>query len=130
MSADRVAKCLPACKWDFFQGAPLAPREHAPGCPNAGPNRSAVQEVGTGRFAYPRDAPSLKLLPESAGVKEYRKTATVHAMRMDRPFAVETLEGTMHGEAGDYLCEGPAGERWPIKRAIFEATYVEEVEKR
>jgi len=42
---------------------------------------------------------------------------------MSEPFEVETLEGTMRGGKGDYLCEGPAGEQWPIKKDIFEATY-------
>lgn len=55
--------------------------------------------------------------------KEYRKTATVWAVRMTEAFEVHTLEGVMTGEPGDYLCQGPAGERWPVKRAIFEATY-------
>ncbi len=56
--------------------------------------------------------------------KEYRKTATVMAKQMDEDFEVETLEGTMKGKAGDYLCRGPAGEEWPIKKEIFESTYV------
>jgi hypothetical protein len=55
--------------------------------------------------------------------REYRKTAAVKALQMDRPFRVETNEGVMEGAAGDYLCEGPAGECWPIKRDIFKATY-------
>ena len=54
---------------------------------------------------------------------EYRKTATVHAFQVQHPFIVHTLEEDMTGEAGDYLCQGPAGERWPVKRDIFETTY-------
>ena len=57
--------------------------------------------------------------------KEYRKIATVYAKQMDESFEVETLEGTMKGKAGDYLCVGAEGERWPIKKEIFEKTYVE-----
>jgi hypothetical protein len=60
--------------------------------------------------------------PRSAG-KEYRKTATVWAVQMAQDFEVQTLEGTHRGRAGDWLAQGPAGERWPIKREIFEATY-------
>lgn len=60
-----------------------------------------------------------------AGGKEYRKTATVRARQMSAPFVVETEEGVMTGAPGDYLCQGPAGECWPIKQAIFEATYEE-----
>lgn len=55
--------------------------------------------------------------------RQYHKVATVLAVQMAAAFEVETLEGTMHGEAGDYLCQGAAGDRWPVKRAIFEATY-------
>ena len=58
------------------------------------------------------------------GWDEYKKVATVMAKQMDEDFEVETLEGTMKGKAGDYLCQGPAGEEWPIKKGIFEATYV------
>ena len=57
--------------------------------------------------------------------KEYLKTATVKAKQMSEPFEVETLEGTMRGNAGDYLCIGVEGEQWPIKKQIFEATYSE-----
>ncbi|HKO84459.1 MAG TPA: hypothetical protein VJ140_07815 [Actinomycetota bacterium] len=60
--------------------------------------------------------------PRQAG-REYRKTATVWAVEIDHPFEVRTPEGIMQGRAGDYLCQGPAGECWPIKKEIFEATY-------
>jgi hypothetical protein len=60
--------------------------------------------------------------PRSTGL-EYRKTATVWAVQMPEAFEVQTQEGVMQGRAGDFLCQGPAGERWPIKREIFEATY-------
>lgn len=54
---------------------------------------------------------------------EYRKTATVWAVKMSSDFDVDTLEGVMHGSAGDYLCQGPEGERWPVKGSIFDKTY-------
>lgn len=59
------------------------------------------------------------------GAKTYKKIATVRAKQMDRDFVVNTLEGVMKGHKGDYLCEGATGERWPIKKEIFEETYVE-----
>lgn len=63
--------------------------------------------------------------PKNVGV-EYRKTATVFAVQMEKPFSVPTLEGTMEGEAGDYLVQAATeeGEMWPVKKAIFEGTYV------
>lgn len=54
----------------------------------------------------------------------YRKTALTLAFQMEEPFSVITPAGRVVADAGDYLCQGPAGERWPVKRKIFEATYV------
>jgi hypothetical protein len=54
---------------------------------------------------------------------EYRKTATTLAVKIGEAFEVHTEEGIMRAAAGDYLCTGPAGEAWPVKAAIFEATY-------
>lgn len=56
-------------------------------------------------------------------VHEYRKTATVRALQSPWPGVVHTLEGDMTYEAGDYICTGPGGESWPVKKEIFEATY-------
>lgn len=61
-------------------------------------------------------------------MKEYRKIATVRAKQMNRPFDVETLEGHMTGNKGDYLCIGIEGEKWPVKKEIFEKTYTEVTE--
>ena len=69
--------------------------------------------------------PSAPALPDPKAVgREYRKTATAWAVQMTEDFTVETLEGTHQGRAGDWLAQGPAGERWPIKAEIFAATYV------
>lgn len=40
---------------------------------------------------------------------------------------IETLEGTMYAQMGDYIIKGVKGEFYPCKPDIFEATY-EEVE--
>lgn len=42
---------------------------------------------------------------------------------MSEAFTVDTLEGTMTGQAGDFLIIGIQGEQYPCKKAIFEATY-------
>lgn len=39
---------------------------------------------------------------------------------------VETLEGTHHASAGDYIIQGIKGEIYPCKPDIFEATYDKE----
>jgi len=58
-------------------------------------------------------------------VREYRKTATVRAGQAWASGTIPTLEGEHTFEAGDYIAgPGAAGEYWPVKKAIFEATYV------
>ncbi len=56
--------------------------------------------------------------------KCYRKRPVIiQARQMDREFWVETLEGTMHGNAGDWLIKGINGEFYPCKPDIFDKTY-------
>jgi hypothetical protein len=55
--------------------------------------------------------------------REYRKTSTTFAKRIDEPFEVDTLEGLHSGKAGDWLAVGQAGELYPIDAAVFAATY-------
>lgn len=58
-------------------------------------------------------------------VKSYKKTVPIKAVQVYEFFVVRTLEGSMCGVAGDYLCEGISGEKWPVKKEIFEKTYEE-----
>lgn len=56
--------------------------------------------------------------------KKYRKKlAIVHARQMNEPFEVKTPKGVMKGRAGDYLVIGTKGERYPVKKQIFEECY-------
>jgi hypothetical protein len=56
--------------------------------------------------------------------REYRKTTTVLAGVAPTGGVIATLEGDHTYEAGDYICgPGAAGEYWPVRRDIFEATY-------
>jgi hypothetical protein len=57
------------------------------------------------------------------GDGRYEKTATVIAVRLDEPFAVQTLEGVATGAAGDWLVRNPTGESWPIPAATFAKRY-------
>lgn len=54
---------------------------------------------------------------------EFIKVSPIKAVRMDKDFEVETLEGTMKGKAGDWLAQGVEGELWPIDADIFKKTY-------
>jgi hypothetical protein len=42
---------------------------------------------------------------------------------MDEVFEVNTLEGIMTGNAGDYLMMGVSGEYYPCAQDIFEKSY-------
>ena len=59
-------------------------------------------------------------------MKTYRKKPLIiSAEQMDEDFVVETLEGTMLGHKGDYLVIGTHGEKYPVKKEIFEDNYEE-----
>lgn len=55
--------------------------------------------------------------------KCFRKTALAHAIHMQEPFSIETLEGTMEGKAGDWLMVGVNGEMYPCDAEVFEKSY-------
>lgn len=44
----------------------------------------------------------------------------------DGTLNIETLEGTMRANVGDWVICGVKGELYPCKPEVFEATYVEE----
>jgi hypothetical protein len=57
------------------------------------------------------------------GVQEYRKTALARAVQMTEVFQVETLEGVMEGQAGDWLMIGVNGEMYPCAAEVFNKSY-------
>ncbi len=52
-----------------------------------------------------------------------KKRIPIRVCQMDKDFTVETLEGTLSGNKGDYLVVGVRDELYPIKKEIFEETY-------
>lgn len=55
---------------------------------------------------------------------QYRKLPVViQAVQVWQEFDVETLEGTMHGNRGDWLICGINGELYPCKPDVFAKTY-------
>lgn len=57
-------------------------------------------------------------------MKPYRKKPVIiHARQLGEDMDIETLEGTMHANAGDWLIRGIAGEYYPCKDDIFQRTY-------
>ena len=62
-------------------------------------------------------------LPTDKVAVLFRKKTPIHAVRMDTPFRVKTLEGMVEGKAGDWLAKGVNGELYPIANDVFEKTY-------
>lgn len=59
-------------------------------------------------------------------IREYRKTATVFAAQASASGVITTPEGQMSFDAGDYIVtDNPTTHAWPVKRDVFESTYVE-----
>ncbi len=52
-----------------------------------------------------------------------KKPLVIQACQIDEAFEVETLEGTMRGNPGDWLIRGVKGEFYPCADDIFRATY-------
>lgn len=56
--------------------------------------------------------------------EEYRKKpVVVKAYKTDEEMLIETLEGTMKADKGDYIILGVKGEPYPCKPDIFAETY-------
>ena len=52
-----------------------------------------------------------------------KKPVVIEAYQTDVEVKVETLEGVMTANPGDWIITGVKGERYPCKPDIFEATY-------
>lgn len=55
--------------------------------------------------------------------KYRKKPVIIEAYQTKVELDIETLEGTMHANVGDYIITGVQGEQYPCKPDIFEATY-------
>jgi len=62
--------------------------------------------------------------PDEAKWQKFRKRPVIiRAQRLEVETTIETLEGTMIGNVGDWLIEGVNGEMYPCKDDIFKKTY-------
>lgn len=52
-----------------------------------------------------------------------KKPVVIEAYQTDVEVKIETLEGVMTANPGDWIITGVKGERYPCKPDIFEATY-------
>lgn len=56
--------------------------------------------------------------------KEFiKKPVKIKAYQTDKVIYIETLEGTMKADIGDWIVTGIEGEQYPVKPGIFEKTY-------
>ena len=55
--------------------------------------------------------------------KYRKKPVVIEAYQTEIELDIETLEGTMHANAGDWIITGVNGEKYPCKSDIFEKTY-------
>lgn len=70
-----------------------------------------------------------KQIIETKKMRKFRKKPVViEAYQTDKEMDIDTLEGTMHANIGDWIITGVHGEPYPCKPDIFEETY-EEVEE-
>lgn len=62
--------------------------------------------------------------------KKYRKIpVTIEAYQTDEEIEIETLEGVMKANKGDYIIKGVKGELYPCKPDVFKLTYEKELEE-
>jgi hypothetical protein len=52
-----------------------------------------------------------------------KKPVVIEAERTSVPVPINTLEGVMLAEPGDWIVTGTQGERYPVKPHIFEQIY-------
>ena len=56
-------------------------------------------------------------------MKYRKKPIIIDAYQTDVEMDIETPEGVMHANEGDYIITGVKGEKYPCNADIFEATY-------
>lgn len=52
-----------------------------------------------------------------------KKPVIVQAYRTSEAKDIETLEGVMHADEGDWIVTGAQGEKYPVKHDVFKETY-------
>ncbi|MFS7411438.1 hypothetical protein AB6889_02275 [Carnobacterium maltaromaticum] len=55
--------------------------------------------------------------------KVMKKKIMVDAYQTKKSIEIETLEGMMHAEPGDWIITGIKGEQYPVREDIFYETY-------
>lgn len=63
-------------------------------------------------------------LQKRNAVEYTKKPITVKAWQTDEELYINTLEGVMKADKGDYIIQGVKGEYYPCKPDVFHETYV------
>jgi PGDYG protein len=63
------------------------------------------------------------LTDDSRGVRALKKPIPILSLQINEPFEVETTEGIMRGQPGDWLMQGVAGELYICPDNIFKKSY-------
>lgn len=56
-------------------------------------------------------------------MKFRKRPVVIEAYQTDKELDIQTLEGTMHANVGDWVITGVNGEQYPCKPDIFEKIY-------
>ena len=64
------------------------------------------------------------ILPDIEFKEAVKKPIKVRCAQINEPFEVDTLEGKMIGQKGDWLMVGVNGELYPCADEIFKKTYI------
>jgi len=73
-----------------------------------------------------KDSKQLKNIMDMLGGQYRKKPVVIRAFRNEaRPINIQTLEGIMTANIGDWVIEGVNGEFYPCKPDVFEKTYEE-----
>ena len=81
-----------------------------------------VERTGERRYKI-NDQPIADLSVVAGAVKALKKPLQITAFQVNEPFTVETTEGTMKGESGDWLIQGVLGEMYICPADVFQKTY-------
>ncbi|EGP0013622.1 TPA: PGDYG domain-containing protein [Enterococcus faecium] len=63
-------------------------------------------------------------MEQSRTVRATKKPISVIAEQVTEVTVVQTIEGPLTAQPGDWIITGVEGEKWPVKKEIFEKTYV------
>ena len=62
-------------------------------------------------------------LPDLNFKEAIKRPIKIRCVQIDEDFEVETMEGVLTGQKGDWLMVGVEGELYPCNSRVFEATY-------